>query len=71
MTAVVLLHCCYPEHCERKGGTLTSNVVRVGDGDEKGLPTKRQEAEMEVDVADLKMLRFSLEVTRMGKTRNV
>ena len=42
----------------------TSNVIRVGDGgtDEK------QEAGM--DVAELKMLRFSLGVTRMDKNRN-
>ena len=33
-----------------------------------GLETKRQEAEMEV--AELKMLRFSLGVTRMDKIRN-
>ena len=31
-------------------------------------PTKRQEAQMEV--AELKMLRFSLGVTRMDKIRN-
>ena len=42
----------------------TSNVVRVGDGgtDEK--------TEAEVEVAELKMLRFSLGVTKMDKIRN-
>ena len=42
----------------------TSNVVRLG---YDGALTKRQEAEMEV--AELKMLRFSLGVTRMNKIR--
>ena len=42
-----------------------TNVVRVGDD---MTLMKRQEAEMEV--AELKMLRFSLGVTRMDKIRN-
>ena len=56
--------------CDRKeregeqGGSETSNVVRVGDSG----TDKRQEAELKV--AELKMLRFSLGVTRMDNIRN-
>ena len=42
-----------------QGGSETSNVVRVG----TVALTKREEAQMEV--AELKVLRFSLRVTRM------
>ena len=50
-----------------QGGSETSNVVNLY-GLETVALTKRQESEMEV--AELKMLRFALGVTRMDKITN-
>ena len=54
----------YSEREGVPGGSATSNVVRVGDSGTDA----RQEAEMEV--GELKMLLFSLGLTRMDKIRN-